>query len=61
LEAPTARRISHALLRDWRTATVLLATFLLTLLQDVTQGVVAGCALAALFVVFDRIRSRSRH
>ena len=48
------------LLRDWRTATVLLATFLLTLLQDLTLGIIAGCALAALFVVFDRIRSRSR-
>jgi SulP family sulfate permease len=46
------------LLRDWRTATVLLATFLLTLLQDLTLGIIAGCALAALFVLFDRMRSR---
>ena len=44
------------LLRDWRTATVLMATFLLTLLQDLTLGIIAGCTLAALFVVFDRMR-----
>jgi sulfate permease, SulP family len=46
------------LLRDWRTATVLMATFLLTLLQDLTLGIIAGCALAALFVLFDRLRSQ---
>ncbi|HEX4183688.1 MAG TPA: SulP family inorganic anion transporter [Caulobacteraceae bacterium] len=35
------------LLRDWRTASVLLATFGLTLLKDLTFGIVAGCLLAA--------------
>ena len=42
------------LLRDWRTAAVLLATFGLTLVRDLTTGIVAGCVLAALFAVFRR-------
>jgi len=42
------------LLRDWRTAAVLLATFGLTLIRDLTTGIVAGCLLAALFAVFKR-------
>jgi SulP family sulfate permease len=39
------------LLRDWRTAAVLLATFGLTLIRDLTTGIVAGCVLAALFAI----------
>jgi SulP family sulfate permease len=39
------------LLRDWRSAVVLLATFGLTLVRDLTTGIVAGCALAALFAL----------
>jgi SulP family sulfate permease len=35
-----------ALLRDWRSATVLLATFGLTLAENLTVGIVAGCVLA---------------
>jgi SulP family sulfate permease len=31
---------------------VLLATFGLTLVRDLTTGIVAGCVLAALFAVF---------
>jgi SulP family sulfate permease len=42
------------LLRDWRTAVVLLATFGLTLVKDLTTGIVAGCVLAALFTVIKR-------
>jgi sulfate permease, SulP family len=42
------------LLRDWRTAAVLIATFGLTLVKDLTVGIVAGCVLAALFAVFKR-------
>jgi SulP family sulfate permease len=42
------------LLRDWRTAAILLATFGLTLVRDLTTGIVAGCVLAALFAVFKR-------
>jgi SulP family sulfate permease len=42
------------LLRDWRTAAVLLATFGLTLVRDLTTGIVAGCVLAALFAIFRR-------
>jgi len=42
------------LLRNWRTAAVLLATFGLTLIRDLTTGIVAGCLLAAFFAVFKR-------
>jgi SulP family sulfate permease len=42
------------LLRDWRTAAVLLATFGLTLVRDLTSGIIAGCVLAALFAIFRR-------
>ena len=47
------------LLHDWRGASVLLATFCLTLIEDLTAGIIAGCVLAALFAVFDRIRRRT--
>ncbi|MBR1231907.1 SulP family inorganic anion transporter [Bradyrhizobium sp. AUGA SZCCT0177] len=47
------------LLHDWRGAGVLLATFGLTLIEDLTVGIIAGCALAAAFAVYDRVmRSR---
>ena len=36
------------LLGDWRAASVLLATFGLTLVRDLTTGIVAGCFIAAL-------------
>jgi SulP family sulfate permease len=39
------------LLRDWRPAAVLLVTFGLTLVRDLTTGIVAGCLLAALFAI----------
>jgi len=39
------------LLRDWRSAVVLLATFGLTLARDLTTGIVAGCLLAALLAL----------
>lgn len=42
------------LLHDWRTALVLIATFGLTLLFDLTTGIIAGCVLAAAFAIFDR-------
>jgi SulP family sulfate permease len=42
------------LLKDWPSATVLIATFGLTLVKDLTTGILAGCALAALFYVFRR-------
>ena len=48
------------LLHGWRSAVVLLATFGLTLLEDLTIGIIAGCVLAAAFALADRIvRSRS--
>ena len=40
------------LMGSWRTAAVLLATFVLTLVKDLTFGIVAGCVLAALFALF---------
>jgi SulP family sulfate permease len=46
------------LLRDWRGASVLLATFGLTLIEDLTFGIIAGCVLAAAFAIFDRVRRR---
>jgi sulfate permease, SulP family len=42
------------LLRHWPSAIVLLATFGLTLLRDLTTGIVAGCVLAAIFALFRR-------
>jgi SulP family sulfate permease len=42
------------LLHDWPSAAVLIATFALTLFQSLTVGIVAGCALAALFAAFRR-------
>jgi len=43
-----------ALLRDWRTGAVLIATFGLTLVKDLTWGIVAGCLLAAVFALMKR-------
>jgi SulP family sulfate permease len=40
------------LLRNWRTGAVLMTTFGATLLRDLTTGIIAGCALAAVFAVF---------
>jgi SulP family sulfate permease len=37
------------LLKDWRCAVVLIPTLALTLLKDLTFGIIAGCILAALF------------
>ena len=42
------------LLREWSGALVLLTTFGLTLVVDLTTGIVAGCVLAALFALFRR-------
>ena len=42
------------LLRNWRTALVLIATFGLTLVENLTVGIIAGCLLAAMLSIFDR-------
>jgi SulP family sulfate permease len=42
------------LLRDWRTAAVLLATFGLTLVKDLTFGITVGCLLAAALALAHR-------
>jgi SulP family sulfate permease len=52
------RRHIPALLSDWRTAAVLLATFGLTVLRDLTTGIGVGCALGALFWGLERWRAR---
>jgi SulP family sulfate permease len=44
------------LLRDWRSAVVLLATFGLTLVEDLTTGIIAGCVVAALLALLLRQR-----
>lgn len=43
------------LLRHWRSAMVLLATFVLTLAEDLTTGIIAGCVLAATFALVERL------
>jgi SulP family sulfate permease len=42
------------LLRQWQPAAVLLVTFGMTLLKDLTFGIVGGCLLAAAFALFGR-------
>ncbi len=42
------------LLGYWREAAVLLVTFLLTLVEDLTMGILAGCALAVFFALLKR-------
>ena len=42
------------LLGYWREASVLLVTFLLTLVEDLTAGILAGCALAVFFALLKR-------
>ena len=42
------------LLRDWPSAVVLIATFGLTALRDLTSGIMAGCALAAVLALVRR-------
>jgi sulfate permease, SulP family len=49
------------LLRHWRTALVLVATFGLTLVENLTAGIIAGCLLAAAFAIFDRATSMRHH
>ena len=39
------------LLGDWRTAVVLLATFGMTVVRDLTAGIIAGCVVAAVFAL----------
>jgi SulP family sulfate permease len=46
-----AEKKEFMLLRDWRSAVVLIATFGLTLLVNLTAGIIAGCLLAAIFAI----------
>ena len=43
-----------ALFANWRTGLVLITTFGLTLVKDLTFGIVAGCLVAALFALIHR-------
>jgi SulP family sulfate permease len=47
------------LLPNWRDAAILLATFGLTLLKDLTAGILAGCLLAAAFAALDRMNAKA--
>ena len=47
------REFAH-LLRDWTTAILVLATFGLTLVADLTGGIIAGCIAAAAMSCFSR-------
>ncbi|MGZ5986826.1 MAG: SulP family inorganic anion transporter [Caulobacteraceae bacterium] len=42
------------LLGAWRSGSVVLATFVLTVVRDLTAGIVAGCMLAAVFALLGR-------
>ena len=42
------------LIRKWPAGLVLTATFVLTIVRDLTFGIIAGCALAALFALLHR-------
>jgi SulP family sulfate permease len=44
------------LLPEWRAASILLATFGLTLVKDLTAGIVAGCLLAAAYALLGRLK-----
>jgi SulP family sulfate permease len=48
------RKEFRRLLGEWAGAIVLIATFALTLFWNLTAGIIAGCALAALLAIFRR-------
>jgi sulfate permease, SulP family len=48
------------LLHDWRTGSVLMATFGFTLVVDLTFGIIAGCVLAAALAVVGRVNQWRR-
>jgi SulP family sulfate permease len=56
------KREFTALFANWRTGLVLITTFGLTLVKDLTFGIVAGCLVAALFALTHRaIPSEDAH
>jgi SulP family sulfate permease len=46
------------LLHDWRTAAILLTTFGLTMVENLTFGIIGGCLLATAFAIFKYWKSR---
>ncbi len=53
------KREFASLLTNWRAAAVLLATFGLTLVRDLTFGILAGCGLAFVFWAASKLRRRA--
>jgi SulP family sulfate permease len=49
-----------ALMRNWRSAIVLLATLLLTLARDLSTGIVVGCLISCVFAAADRLANRAQ-
>ncbi len=49
------RKELRGLLTAWPTAIVLIATFALTLFENLTVGIITGCVLAAFFALFRRV------
>jgi SulP family sulfate permease len=47
------------LVGEWRSGAILLTTFVLTLVEDLTVGIVAGCLVAAMFAIFHRVRKQA--
>ncbi|MBI1198367.1 MAG: SulP family inorganic anion transporter [Phenylobacterium sp.] len=47
-----------SLLANWRAGVVLIATFGLTILHDLTAGILAGCGLAVLFWAASKLRRK---
>jgi SulP family sulfate permease len=47
-----------SLLGNWRAAIVLLGTFGLTILHDLTAGILAGCGLAAMFWIGSKLHRK---
>jgi SulP family sulfate permease len=48
------------LMRNWRSAIVLLATLLLTLARDLSTGIVVGCLISCVFAAADRLANRAQ-
>ncbi len=54
------RREFAQMFRHWRPALVLLATFGVTVAEDLTMGILSGCGLSLMFWGWDRPRGRAR-
>jgi SulP family sulfate permease len=50
------KREAAVLLRAWRPGSVMAVTFLVTLIDNLTVGIIAGCVLAAIYALWSRWR-----